>query len=109
MFIDGFEKTALSIRAKELALLGGAAATIGGLGALQGHQIHVLKKLIHARQGKEYKPKSFIDKHPKLTGAATLGIAPAVSASLHQMRLDRENKKVRKVHSEHPVVLGSIG
>jgi hypothetical protein len=111
MFTLGFDKTAgvkehMAQHGKKYLAGAGLAALIGGEGAMIGHQAHIGKKLIHARQGKDYKEKSFIDKHPKTTGALTLGLAPAISLGAHQMRLDRENPKVRKVYSEHPLMLG---
>jgi hypothetical protein len=103
MFIDGFEKTALAARKRDVAL---TAAALAGFGALAGHSAHAAKKLIHARQGKDYTPKSFIDRHPHLTGALSLGYAPAISAAAHQQELDDANPKVRKVRKEHPLMLG---
>lgn len=96
-FWIGFEK-----QAQEGALLAAHAAGIAGLGALSGHISHVRKKVIHAREGKKYEEKSFIDKHPKLTGALSLGLAPAISTEMHQRKLDRNNPHVRKVMDEHP-------
>ena len=97
-FWNGFEKRAVD-GDKVLAGL----AILGGLGALTGHLSHVGKKVMHAREGKEYHPESFIEKNPKATGAATLGYAPAMSAFMTQRELDRENPKVRKVQKEHPL------
>lgn len=105
-FWTGFEKQAISREA--LAVGGGMAAYLGGLGALVGHGSHVQKKLMHARQGKEYKPSSFIDKHPKTTGALSLGLAPAISANLHQRKLDRDNPKVREVMNKHPFMTSQM-
>ncbi len=96
-FRNGFEKVANAGVLVTLALL-------GGLGALSGHESHVGKKIIHARQGKDYNPESFIDKNPKMTGALSLGLLPLFSAVAHQRELDRENKKVRDVQKEHPFV-----
>jgi len=100
-FWSGFEKRAADGEKvlAGLAVLGG----LGGLGALGGHMAHVSKKVMHAREGKDYHPKSFIERHPKATGAATLGYAPAISAFSTQRELDRENPKVRKVQKEHPL------
>jgi hypothetical protein len=106
MFKNGFEKIALSDTARKALAVGGIGAYVGGVGALSGHVSHVHKKIIHARAGKEYKEKSFIDKHPKLTGALSLGLAPAASAALHQKELDLKNSKVRKVLKDHPFVAG---
>jgi hypothetical protein len=96
-FRDGFEKVA---NLETIGLL----AALGGLGALGGHEMHVAKKIIHARQGKDYKPETFVDEHPLLTGAASLGLVPAFSAMMHQRELDRDNKKVRDAQKEHPFV-----
>jgi hypothetical protein len=107
MFTSGFNKIA-KVDKKHLAAAGAAAAYLGGVGALSGHAAHVQKKLIHARAGKDYKEKSFIDKHPYLTGAASLGIAPALSAAKHQHDLDMDNAKVREVKKKHPFMTGGM-
>ena len=106
-FWVGFEKRALDGEAvlAGLAMLDSAA----GFGALAGHGTHVQKKLMHAREGKDYKPKSFIDNNPKLTGAASLGLAPAYSALFAQKKLDRDNPKTRKVMDEHPFMTAGLG
>ncbi len=101
-FRNGFEKVALS--GGEVAAGLGVLGLLGGMGALIGHESVVGKKLIHARQGSDYKPESFIDRHPYLTGAASLGLAPAFSTLATQAELDRENPRVRAVLKEHPIM-----
>lgn len=104
MFTVGFEKTAkINTNGLPAGVAAGAA-----LGALVGHAAHVQKKLMHARQGKDYKEKTFIDKHPYLTGAATFGLAPAVSTQLKQRELDRDNAKVRSVMKAHPLMTSEM-
>ena len=105
MFTKGFNKIA-SEKAKAIAAAAGLLAGGMGVGALTGHQMHVHKKIMNARAGKDYKEKSFIDKHPKTTGALSLGLAPSLSAAVHQRELDMANPKVRKVMKDHPFVTG---
>lgn len=100
-FRNGFEKTAID-GASVLAGLGVLGA-LGGLGALAGAGLTGQKKVIHARQGKDYTPESFIERHPVATGALSLGMAPALSQAYSQMELDRENPKVRQAFKEHPL------
>ena len=99
-FFSGFEKRAGTEELMLGALLGAGAL---GVGALGGHGANVGKKMDYARAGKEYKPQSFTDKHPIMTGAASLGIAPGMSRFLHQRKLDMENPKVRKILDQHPM------
>jgi hypothetical protein len=106
-FWNGFEKQAS--KAEAAALAAAAAAYFGGTGALIGHASHVGKKMDYARHGKDYKEKSFIDKHPKLTGALSLGLAPALSHGAHRKKLDLDNPKVRKVMAEHPFITHGNG
>jgi hypothetical protein len=108
-FWVGFEKKALDARTANLLTAGAGLATLLGTGALSGHAMHVQKKMQHARAGQDYEPKSFIEKHPKLTGAASLGLAPAFSAMYSQKKLDRDNPKTRKVMDEHPFMTAGLG
>ena len=113
MFVAGFAKVAMSHAAHKAAVIGGGAAILGGLGALTGHDAHVAKKILHARHGKDYKEKTFVDRHPKMTGALSLGLLPAISAATHAHKLQREadskNPKVQKVIQEHPVTAARLG
>ena len=86
--------------------LGGLAA---GLGATSGYLADVKNKVVAARQGENYKPESFIQRHPMLTGALSLGIAPAMSAQTYQQELDADNSKVRRVMKDHPIIRGLGG
>lgn len=108
MFSKGFHKTA-DLSAHAALPIAAAVGALAGLGALAGHQTHVLKKVMYARQGEDYKPESFIDKHPKTTGALSLGWAPMISAGAHQKNLDKKNKKVQQVLDEHAVTAGLMG
>lgn len=102
-FRNGFEKSA-AIDGTDILAAGGLLAGLAGLGAMVGHEAHVGKKIVNARQGKEYKPESFIERNPKLTGALSLGLAPAISLAVTQADIDRENPMVRRVVKEHPLV-----
>jgi hypothetical protein len=101
-FTSALKDHQIKVASDEAAAIVTGLAMIGG--ALSGHASHVQKKLEHARHGKEYRPGSFIEKHPKTIGALSLGLAPAYSALSTRRELDRENPKVRKVMKDHPVM-----
>jgi hypothetical protein len=114
-FWAGFEKQAglgnrLMHVARAMADNGHAIKAVGGLagvaaaaGAASGHLSHVGGKIDKARQGKDHEAKTFIEKHPKLTGAASLGLAPALSRLSTRAEDDDDNEKVRQVRKDHPV------
>ena len=100
-FRNGFEKKADGIHPVLAGL--GILGLLGGVGALAGASLTGQKKVIHARQGKDYTPESFIENHPVAAGAMSLGMAPALSQAYSQQELDRENPKVRQAFKEHPL------
>lgn len=111
MFSLGFEKISASFydykketpkfktNKRGIAALGALGIVAG---AIEGHKAHAGKHLIYARSGKDYKEKSFIDKHPLVTGAMSLGIAPHASKHQHQLKLDDASQKVQKVLDKYP-------
>lgn len=99
---EGFEKKAM--KADSILAGLGVGAGLAGLGALSGHISHVGDKLDAARRGKDHKEETFIQKHPKLTGAMSLGLAPALSSVYTKKERDAESEKARGVMKAHPVV-----
>jgi hypothetical protein len=102
-FWAGFEKQAQATDEGMARAIGGLASLIGG-GALVGHSVHVSKKMDSARHGKKYEAKSFIERHPKLTGALTGGAAPLLSGAVSKYKNDKDNEGVKQVTKEHPLV-----
>lgn len=99
-FWTGFEKQADKRQA--IAGTAGLIAGLLGAGALVGHLNNVSDKVDAARRGMDHKEKSFIQKNPKLTGALSLGLAPAISSAVTRRERDLDSGKVRDVLKKHP-------
>jgi hypothetical protein len=104
-FYEGFEKQAAS-GGLLAAGLGAGIAGIAGLGALDGHVSDVGLKVDAARRGIKDKRETYIQKNPKLTGALSLGFAPLFSQLSTMKERDMDQKAVREVYKQHPLVLG---
>lgn len=63
---------------------------VGGAGAVSGKKADEDNKMMHARVGKSFKPQNLIEKHPLLTGALSVGIAPHLMSEYRQSKLDKE-------------------
>lgn len=92
------------VSGKLLAALGlGAAGTLGGIGAGIGHLAESSRKLDAARRGIEDNPETIIQKYPKLTGAASLGLLPVASGEYTRVERDEASPKVRELLKQRPI------
>ncbi len=64
---------------------------VGSAGMISGKKADEDNKMMHSRMGQNFKPKNFIERHPLLTGALSVGIAPHLMSEYRQSRLDKEN------------------
>lgn len=108
-FKIGFEKVA----GKEEVFAGLAAlGLLGAMGAGFGHLSHVQDKLDAAKHGDNdtYKgEEGFIERNPRLSGALSLGLAPAISAGIKRQVRNMGNPDTLGVIKKHPIVTRMMG
>lgn len=96
------QKKLTSTIAKKLNIKDGRSLTskalitsgVGGAGIVSGKKADEDNKMMHARMGQEFKPENFIERHPFITGALSVGIAPHLMSEYTQYKLDKVNPKL---------------
>jgi len=99
------KEAALSVPVLLRAGLGAAGLGAVGYGAFRGGRLNAARELYMGMMGKEYKPNSWVQRHPYLSGALTAGLAPYISLRRGIREHALEIPEARKAYAKHPFLL----